>query len=264
MASKKRKLIEGLMPKKDKKFNVTETKPGDKPWWVKEGLGKKPKTKKPVVATKTNGKPVVTPPPTKAKLPIGKIAAATALTGGTAALIGTTAYLESKRKKSHKVKSGDSLSKIAKEMGTTLKKLLEANNIKPKDANNIRVGQTIKAPPKGSALKSPGIYKGMSKSVMAKLHAETEKRKAANRKKRLAKKHTGGRLGRMGGAGLSPAEMARAGVMSEAQRRREAGRGLYAKKGGKVGKKKGGIVNRMHGGQIGTAFVATQYAPRKR
>ena len=43
MASKKRKLIEGLIPPKPKKkYDVTETKPGDKPWWVKEGLGRKP------------------------------------------------------------------------------------------------------------------------------------------------------------------------------------------------------------------------------
>ena len=75
---------------------------------------------------------------------------------------------------------------------------------------------------------------------------------------KVMKKHTGGRLGRMGGAGLSPAEMARAGTMSEEDRLR------YMKKGGKVGKKKGGTVNRKQGSQIGTAFVANQYAPRKR
>ena len=100
----------------------------------------------------------------------------------------------------------------------------------------------------------------MSKSAMAKLHKETQERKAANRKKaaeakakRTAKKHVGVRLGRMGGAGLSPAEMARAGTMSEAKRRR------YVSKGGKVGKKKGGIVKRKHGGQIGTSFIASLY-----
>ena len=75
---------------------------------------------------------------------------------------------------------------------------------------------------------------------------------------KVMKKHTGGRLGRMGEAGLSPAEMDRAGVMSEKDRLR------YMKKGSKVGKKKGGTVNRKHGSQVGTAFVANQYAPRKR
>jgi hypothetical protein len=47
--------------------------------------------------------------------------------------------------------------------------------------------------------------------------------------------------------GLSPAEMARAGTMSEARRRQYA--------------KKGGTVNRMGGGQIGvgSAYVQLQY-----
>jgi len=53
--------------------------------------------------------------------------------------------------------------------------------------------------------------------------------------------------------GLSPAEMARTDVMSEARRRR------YVKGGGKIGKKKGGMIKRKHGGQ---AYVAAQYAPK--
>jgi LysM repeat protein len=159
--------------------------------------------------------------------------------------------------KSYTVKGGDTLSDIAEANGTTLKALLKANpNIdKP---NEIRVGQKIKLSKPVRGRKS--VYQGMSKSAMAKIHKGPSPPKYPSK----LRKHTGGRLGRMGGAGLSPAEMARAGVMSEAQRRREAGRGLYARKGGKVGKKKGGTVNRKHGGQIGTAFVAEQYAPRKR
>ena len=62
----------------------------------------------------------------------------------------------------------------------------------------------------------------MSKSAMAKMVMPKKKSKGG----KVMKKHAGGRLGRMGGAGLSPAEMARAGVMSEAQRRREAGKVL--------------------------------------
>ena len=192
-------------------------------------------------------KPVVTPPPgpkpltTKQKVGAAAIGTGAALT----AIGGAGVAIDRIRKRSHKVKSGDSLSKIAKQMGTTLKKLLEANNIKPKDANKIRVGQTIKVPKKGFALKSPGIYKGMSKSVMAKLHKETQARKAANRKKasKVVKKAGGG----MTRVGLSPAEMARAGTMSEARRRQYA--------------KKGGTVNRMGGGQIGigSAYVQDQY-----
>jgi len=151
--------------------------------------------------------------------------------------------------KSYTVKGGDTLSDIAEANNTTLKALLKANpNIdKP---NEIRVGQKIKLSKPVRGRKS--VYQGMSKSAMAKIHKGPSPPKYPSK----LRKHTGGRLGRMGGAGLSPAEMARAGVMSEAQRRREAGRGLYARKGGKVGKKKGGIVNRRGGGQIGTALLS--------
>ena len=227
-----KKAAELLKPKPKRKYDVTETKPGDKPWWVKEGLGKKPKPK-----TK---KPVVTPLP-KAKLPIGAIAGATALTGTTAGIIGTTAYLQSKRKKSHKVTGGQNLSSIAKKYNTTIKALMKANP-SIENANMIRVGQKIKLPFFGHG-KDP--YKGMSKSAMLKLHKETQANKAANRKKasKVVKKAGGG----MTRVGLSPAEMARAGTMSEARRRQYA--------------KKGGTVNRMGGGQIGvgSAYVQLQY-----
>ena len=274
MASKKRQLIEGLIPKKkgkpktktneietkrDAKGHVIVTKETVHPtsgtvqkppkggWSGTESVGthrpRKTKTKKPVVATKTNGSPKTTPPPGPKPLTTKQKVGAAVIGGGSAltAIGGAGVAIDRIRKRSHKVKSGDSLSKIAKQMGTTLKKLLQANNIKPKDANKIRIGQTIKVPPKGFALKSPKIYKGMSKSVMAKLHKETQARKAANRKKaaKVVKKQAGGRMSRVG---LSPAEMARAGVMSEAKRRRYA--------------KKGGIVNRKGGGQIGTSLLS--------
>ena len=277
------------MPKKDKKFNVTETKPGDKPWWVKEGLGKKPKTK-----TKKNGKPVVpvlTAPKRTQKLPKlsrkGPIIGAAAITAGilaapkkkkadsqktvkfegkTVPLLTAKSFKEKpkvgrgKWAGKYKVSGGDSLSKIAKRFGVSLKSLLNANPKFKKNPNLIKVGQNIAVPEAKIKGTGTSIYKGMSKSAMAKM----QKGPPPIKKPARLKMHTGGRLGRMGGAGLSPAEMARAGVMSEEQRRREAMRGLYAKKGGKVGKKKGGTVNRKHGGQIGTAFVAEQYAPRKR
>jgi len=273
MASKKRQLIEGLIPKKKgkpkTKTNEVETKRDaqghvvvtketvhptsgkiqkePKGGWSGTGsVGthkprkRKPKTKKPVVATKTNGKPVVTPPP-KAKLPIGAIAGATALTGTTAGIIGTTAYLQSKRKKSHKVTGGQNLSSIAKKYNTTIKALMKANP-SIKNENMIRVGQKIKLPFFGHG-KDP--YKGMSKSAMAKLDKETQARKAANRKKaaKVVKKAGGG----MTRVGLSPAEMARAGTMSEAKRRR------YAKKGGTVNRKGGGQIG------VGSAYVQAQY-----
>ena len=93
-----------------------------------------------------------------------------------------------------------------------------------KNENMIRVGQKIKlsAPVKGRK----SVYQGMSKSAMAKM----AKKKSGG----VVKKQAGGRMSRVG---LSPAEMARAGVMSEAKRRRYA--------------RKGGIVKRAGGGQIG-------------
>jgi LysM repeat protein len=266
MASKRRRAIEGVMPKKNGKTKDYTSRDTPEVTKTLEDMRKPPsqrskdatgtsRKKKPVVATKTNGKPVVTPPP-KAKLPIGAIAGATALTGTTAGIIGTTAYLQSKRKKSHKVTGGQNLSSIAKKYNTTIKALMKANP-SIENANMIRVGQKIKLPFFGHG-KDP--YKGMSKSAMLKLHKETQANKAANRKKRLAKKgpppikqparlkkQAGGRLGRMGGAGLSPAEMARAGVMSEAKRRR------YAKKGGTVNRKGGGQIG------VGSAYVQLQY-----
>jgi len=62
----------------------------------------------------------------------------------------------SSNKKSHTVKSGDTLSAIAKKAGVTLKQLMAANpNIK--DANKIRPGQKIKLP--------KATIKGTGKSI---------------------------------------------------------------------------------------------------
>jgi len=67
-----------------------------------------------------------------------------------------------------KIKSGDTLSQIAKSKGMTLKALLAANP-QIKNANQIRVGQTITIPPKamqaGSASDNP--YAGMTRTQMA-------------------------------------------------------------------------------------------------
>ena len=63
-----------------------------------------------------------------------------------------------------KVKSGNTLSQIAKSKGITLKALLAANP-SIKDANKISIGQSIKIP----ASDKGGVYKGMSKTEMAKM-----------------------------------------------------------------------------------------------
>jgi len=65
-------------------------------------------------------------------------------------------------KKSYKVKSGDTLSQIAKKNGLTVAALMKANpNIK--NANKIGLGQVINMLPKG---KAANPYKGMSKDQM--------------------------------------------------------------------------------------------------
>ena len=87
--------------------------------------------------------------------------------GGLGALagIGVAGYLgRRKGGGSYSVKSGDTLSQIAKKQGTTLKALLAAN---PgiKDPNKIRVGQKIKLSSPVKNRKS--VYQGMTKKQMS-------------------------------------------------------------------------------------------------
>ena len=82
-----------------------------------------------------------------------------------------------------KVKSGDTLSQIAKSRGMTVKALLDAN---PgiKNANMIRVGQSIKIPgaAAGAGAKSKNPFKGMTKTQMAMLGSKDKgKQRAATR-----------------------------------------------------------------------------------
>lgn len=76
-----------------------------------------------------------------------------------------------------KVKSGDTLSQIAKSRGMTLKSLLAAN---PgiKNANMIRVGQSIKIPgaAAGKGAKSGNPYAGMSKTQMNMMNVKNKDR----------------------------------------------------------------------------------------
>ena len=67
-----------------------------------------------------------------------------------------------KKATSVKVKSGNTLSQIAKSKGITLKALLAANP-DITNPNKIRVGQNIKIPAVGKG----GVYEGMSKKKMA-------------------------------------------------------------------------------------------------
>jgi hypothetical protein len=66
---------------------------------------------------------------------------------------------------SYKIKSGDTLSQIAKSRGTTVKKLMEMNP-SIKNANQIRAGASLNLPPKTEVSKMTGSksspYRGMS------------------------------------------------------------------------------------------------------
>ena len=85
---------------------------------------------------------------------------------GTAAIVGGGLGVGSLvRNKSYSVKSGDTLSQIAKRRGVTLNALKNANpNIK--NLNKIGVGQKIKLP---NSPKSSNVYEGMTKSEMGKM-----------------------------------------------------------------------------------------------
>jgi len=170
-----------------------------------------------------------------------------------------------RKSKSYSIKSGDTLSQIAKRQGTTLKALLAANP-SIKNPNKIRVGQKIKmsAPVKGRK----SVYQGMSKSRMASM-AMPKKRATGGK---VVKKQAGGRMSRVG---LSPAEMARAGTMSEARRRK------FMQHGGKLKIKKipehkprkkldkpyrkrsADPVVRQHGGKIKGPVKITKYPEHK-
>jgi LysM repeat protein len=71
------------------------------------------------------------------------------------------------------IKSGDTLSQIAKARGTTIAALKKANNIT--DVNKIRAGRKLKIP--AAAGKSKNPYAGETKSSMAAMIKKTKKSK---------------------------------------------------------------------------------------
>ena len=97
----------------------------------------------------------------------------------------------------YKIKSGDTLSQIAKSKGFTLKQL-KAANPKITDMNKIRAGATLQLPYSATGLMSRkkdvgtsrrGPYSGMTKTQMSKLAGKTPKKtatKVAMPKKRPA------------------------------------------------------------------------------
>jgi len=78
----------------------------------------------------------------------------------------------------YKIKSGDTLSQIARNYGVSLKALKEANKIK--DANKIRAGQNLIVPG-GMKPKAANVYEGTDMSKITK--NQTKEQIAAQRKK---------------------------------------------------------------------------------
>jgi LysM repeat protein len=103
---------------------------------------------------------------------------------------------------SMKIKSGDTLSQIAKKRGVTLKSLLAANP-SIKNANQIKVGQTIKVPPvtnKGKTVslqagsKSKNPYEGMTQTEMNMLRSKDKRsNEAFTRTAQMQQKDAAGR-----------------------------------------------------------------------
>jgi len=186
-----------------------------------------------------------------------------------------------------KVKSGDTLSQIAKSKGVTLKSLMAAN---PgiKNANMIRVGQSIKMPT-AAGTKSSNPYKGMTKPQMAALRGDT----AAKKAKKIAKSNPNVQIRKRKGADLPEQAEKRARVatrlsnLGEVNRQRRAADaapkkpaskpkpsrpgitakkvkpGITARKAGggamkKKGMKKGGAMKRSKGGTVRGAGAATR------
>ena len=116
--------------------------------------------------------------------------------GGKMSFRDTAKAVKENKSGSYKIKSGDSLSAIAKARGTTVKKLMEMNP-SVKNANQIRAGASLKVPPKTEVSKMTGSkrspYRGMtSKEItsgtMRKSGSKTSAAKPAVRKKPAAKK----------------------------------------------------------------------------
>jgi len=88
------------------------------------------------------------------------------------------------KKKSYKIKSGDTLSQIAKDMGMSLSALKQANP-KIENVNKIKVGQTITIPSLANIKGSKDPYKGMTKDMMSKMDIKNKnmpKQKEVSRK----------------------------------------------------------------------------------
>tara|TARA_R100000773_G_scaffold31474_1_gene26867 strand:+ start:1161 stop:2048 length:888 start_codon:yes stop_codon:yes gene_type:complete len=171
---------------------------------------------------------------------------------------------------SYKVKSGDTLSEIAKKRGTTIKKLMAANP-SIKNANQIRAGQTLKMPTVVKKASSP--YTGLTAGQI-KTGARTAKGGGMMMKKTkgmskggkmpMAKDPKTGKMvpafaidgkGKMSGGGMTKKTkgMAKGGAMKKTKGMAVGGATKRTK-----GKAVGGVMKRTKGMAVGGATKRTK------
>jgi len=106
-----------------------------------------------------------------------KAAAGAGIVAATPAIVSQVGG-EKKSGGSYTIKSGDTLSAIAKSMGVRLSEI-KAANPQIEDLNKIRPGQKIKVPKASIKGSGKSVYEGMSKSEMAKLAMKKKKQKGS-------------------------------------------------------------------------------------
>lgn len=125
--------------------------------------------------------PAAKPPKTGGKLTSSqkkKAAAGAGIVAATPAIVSQVGSGKKPAGSSYTIKSGDTLSAIAKSMGVRLSEI-KAANPQIEDLNKIRPGQKIKVPKASIKGSGKSVYEGMSKSEMSKLAMKKKKQKGS-------------------------------------------------------------------------------------
>lgn len=138
-----------------------------------------------------------------------KAAAGAGIVAATPAIVSQVGSDKKPAGSSYTIKSGDTLSAIAKRMGVRLSEI-KAANPQIKDLNKIRPGQKIKVPKASIKGSGKSVYEGMSKSEMAKLAMKKKKKRGSKTGTAPADTFsTGGIIRANAGASVKPNRTAR-------------------------------------------------------
>lgn len=138
-----------------------------------------------------------------------KAAAGAGIVAATPAIVSQVGSDKNSAGSSYTIKSGDTISAIAKRMGVRLSEI-KAANPQIKDLNKIRPGQKIKVPKASIKGSGKSVYKGMSKSEMAKLAMKKKKKRGSKTGTAPADTFsTGGIIRSNAGASVKPNRIAR-------------------------------------------------------